>query len=362
MSLAGDLSIRTIRETPLEEYLHPGSSMCPGCGAQVMIRLMLKVLGPKTFIVNAAGCMTLLQTYPYSNLKSGWLYTAFASAPAGAQGIRDALDSLISQGKTRDEGIKILVLTGDGGAYDIGLQATSAAMDRDLDFYYLCYDNEAYGNTGFQQSGASPYGSSTTTSPIGRLNLVGTEKRKKNLFEIWKAHNPAYLATISPSHPLDLMQKVEEATRRKGPKMFIGYASCPTGMGFDPSLSIKVAQLAVDTGVWPLKKYVDGKVTHTIIPRFVPVEEYLRLQARFRHLFDENNPAAREAIAKIKDEIRSYWKAQGVEAKARHHIVIADGSCCGSCFSSSLLWFSWGIPSGKGKPSSLHTNIEVAML
>ncbi len=284
--------------------------MCPGCGAQLMIRLMLKVLGPKTFIVNAAGCMTLLQTYPYSNLKSGWLYTAFASAPAGAQGIRDALDSLISQGKARDEGVNVLVLTGDGGAYDIGLQATSAAMDRDLDFYYLCYDNEAYANTGYQLSGATPYGSWTTTTPASERNPVGATRKKKDLFEIWKAHEPAYLATVSPSHPLDLMKKVEEAEARSGPKMFIGFASCPTGMGFDPSQSLEVARMAVETGVWPLKKYLDGKVIHTYLPnRLRPIEDYLRLQKRYAHLFE---PLNREAISFMQSQVLLYWKRQGI--------------------------------------------------
>ncbi|MFP3219905.1 MAG: thiamine pyrophosphate-dependent enzyme [Candidatus Marsarchaeota archaeon] len=305
--------IRTVRDTPREEPLSPGSSMCAGCGAQTMIRLFLKVIGENAVIVNAAGCMTLLQTYPYSNLSTGWLYTAFACAPAGAQGIRDALDSLISQGKIKDQGLKVVVLTGDGAAYDIGLQSTSAAIDRQLNFYYLCYDNEAYGNTGFQESGATPYASRTATSPIGPANPLGTTKKKKDLFEIWMAHHPAYLATISPAYPLDLMKKVEEATQLRGPKMFIGFASCPTGMGFDPSLSIEVAKLAVETGIWPLKKYVNGKVIHTIIPHFTPVENYLKTQSRFAHLF---NPRNEEAISRIRKQVLDYWESFGIKPNA----------------------------------------------
>lgn len=310
------LKLNTVRDAPKDEHLYPGSSMCAGCGAQTMIRLFLKIIGKNSIIVNAAGCMTLLQTYPLSNLSTGWLYTAFACAPAGAQGIRDALDSLIDQGKIPDEKINVLVLTGDGAAYDIGLQSTSAAMDRGLDFYYLCYDNEAYGNTGFQESGATPYASKTATTPIGRVNDVGTLKPKKDLFEIWRAHEPSYLATISPAYPMDLMKKVEEASHLKGPKMFIGFASCPTGMGFDPSLSMRVARLAVETGIWPLKKYTHGELTHTILPKFTPVEEYLKLQNRYSHLF---NPKNEEAISRIREQVLLYWKKFGIAPKSNSH-------------------------------------------
>ena len=157
-------SLRTISH---EEPLGPGGPLCAGCGGLLCLRLFHKALGENVIFVNAAGCFTLLASYPFTPLRSSWIYTAMACAPAGAQGIRDALDILKDKGKLAPEDDrKVVVLTGDGAAQDIGLQSTMAAIHRGLDFYYLCYDNEAYGNTGFQTSASTPYGSRTATCPI----------------------------------------------------------------------------------------------------------------------------------------------------------------------------------------------------
>jgi len=299
---------RTLKDIPTPDYMSPGGSLCAGCGGLLAVRLFHKVLGPNLVWVNAAGCLTVMVNYPYVPLKSNWLYTAFASAPAGAQGVRDAFDILIQKGKIpAEEDVKVVVLTGDGGAYDIGLQSTSGAMYRNLDFYYLCYDNQAYGNTGFQVSSATPIGSATATTPPTPSEPGGNMFKRKDLFEIWRAHKPPYIATLSSSFAVDFLRKVEKGSKMKGPKLFISLAGCPTGWGYDPRETIREEKLAVDTGIWPLKEAVNGEVKHTYLPRALkPVEEYLSTQARYEHLF---RPTKRtEVIRMIQNDVNNYWK------------------------------------------------------
>lgn len=289
------------KQLPHEEYLTPGSPLCSGCGGLTTLRLMHKVLGGNVVIVNAAGCMTLMATYPFTPLKSSWLYTTMGSAAAGAQGIRDALDVLRAKGRLgAEDELKVLVLAGDGATYDMGLSSTSAAIHRRLDFWYLCYDNEAYGNTGFQMSAASPFASRTATSP------GGTVQTKKDIFELWRAQRPPYVATVCAHDAVDLAEKVNRALPIQGPKLFLSLAVCPTGWGFDPELSDEIARLAIETGIWPLKEARDGVVRHTYIPnKFVPVEEYLRPQRRFRSLFHPQRNDA--ALQKIQQNVDDYW-------------------------------------------------------
>lgn len=299
--------IKTIKDLPAEENLFPGTPTCAGCGGLLSLRHCLKALGKKTVIVNAAGCFTLLSIYPFTPFQNSWLYTAMACAPAGAQGIRDALDILIKKGRLNpEEDLKVVVLTGDGVAYDIGLASTSGAMHRNLDFYYICSDNEAYGNTGFQSSGATPFASKTGTTPVGKISPTGALLPKKDLFEIWKSHKPPYLATISPAHPIDLINKFKKAKQYRGPKLFISLSPCPPGWTTDPAHSARLAKLAVDTGIWALKEAIYGEVTHTIIPRkFKPAEEYLKEQGRFSHLF---KPVRQEDILRrIQTAVDQYW-------------------------------------------------------
>lgn len=293
---------KNLKDLPREEYLAPGSSLCAGCGGLTTLRLMHKVLGGNVVIVNAAGCMTLLATYPFTPLRSSWLYTTMASAAAGAQGVRDALDVLLAKGRmTPAEDLQVLVLGGDGSTFEMGLSATSAAIHRQLDFWYLCYDNEAYGNTGFQASSASPLGSWTATSP------AGIWQAKKDMFEIWRAQKPPYVATVCSHEAVDLAEKIERARQHHGPKLFLSLAVCPPGWGFDPEVSDEIARLAVETGVWPLKEAVKGAVRHTYIPnRFTPVEKYLQPQRRFRPLFV---PARQDnRLRQIQQQIDEYWQ------------------------------------------------------
>jgi pyruvate ferredoxin oxidoreductase beta subunit len=299
---------KSIKEIPREEFLAAGTGLCGGCGGLLALRLFHKALGPNAIFVNAAGCLTLLAVFPFSPFRSSWLYTAMACAPAGAQGVRDALDVLIAKGRLpQAEDLKVVVVTGDGAANGIGLQATLAAIQRGLDFYYFCYDNEAFANTGFQMSPASPFGSRTATTPVTPATPGGTMTGKQDLFELWRAQHPAFVATVSPAYPLDLMDKVARAGRAAGPKLFISLASCPPGWGVEPADSVEVAKLAVDTGVWALKEAHAGAVVHTVVPhRFKPVEEYLRRQARYRHLFE---PQRQEGILRqLQTDVDRYWE------------------------------------------------------
>lgn len=297
----------SIKDIAAANVMSPGTAMCAGCGAIESFRMILNVLGENTVIVNAAGCMTMLSIYPYTPLSGSWLYTAMASAAAGAQGVRDALDILIENNKiSGGMDMKVVVLAGDGSTYGMGLSATSAAMDRGLDFWYICYDNEGYGNTGHQQSPATPHGARTAAAMHGSGN-TGT---KKDLFAIWCAHRPAYAATLCAAEPADLVRKVEKSMKLKGPKMLLALATCPTNWHFEPCDTVAIAKLAVKTGIWPLKEYVNGEIMHTKIPERLPVEEYLKRQGRYAHLFrPQRNDAV---IAEIQEAVDCYWaKAAG---------------------------------------------------
>jgi pyruvate ferredoxin oxidoreductase beta subunit len=293
---------KRMKDLPSTHLLGTGTPMCAGCGALEALHQIYDVLGPRTVFVNAAGCMTLLAVYPFTPFRGSWLYTAMASAPAGAQGIRDALDILIEQQRLQaGEDLDVVVLTGDGAAYGMGLSATSGAIERDLDFLYICYDNEGYGNTGQQFSGATPHAARTATSKGPR----GFAGYKKDLFSIWAAHKPAYVATVIGSEPLDLARKIEKARQLKGPRLIIALAPCPPGWDFDPRDSADIGKLAVTTGVWPLKEYIDGEVVHTKIPKRQPVEAYLEKQGRFAHLF---KPERNERLLQeLQNSVNHYW-------------------------------------------------------
>lgn len=297
-------SISRMKDLPSTHLLGTGTPMCSGCGGLEALHQIYDVLGENTVFVNAAGCMTLLSAYPFTPFRGSWLYTAMGSAPAGAQGIRDALDILLQQGRLpQEDDLQVVVLTGDGSAYGMGMSATSGAMDRNLDFIYICYDNEGYGNTGQQYSSATPHGASTATSRGSR----GYPGYKKDLFSVWSAHRPSYVATVIGSEPLDLAKKIEKARDMSGPRMIIALSPCPTGWDYDPKDSVDIGKLAVKTGVWPLKEYENGQVTHTRIPRErPPVEEYLQRQGRFAHLFKPGRNT--ELLAEIQERVDRYWE------------------------------------------------------
>lgn len=298
---------QNIKDLPSTHLLGSGTSMCAGCGGLGAVSELYDVLGENTVFVNAAGCMTLLSVYPFTPFRGSWLYTAMASAPAGAQGVRDALDVLIRKGRIPpEEDLQVVTLTGDGAAYGMGLSSTSGAIDRGLDFLYLCYDNEGYANTGQQTSSATPLGAHTATD----TGSEGAHLLKKDLFGLWVANRPVYAATVIAAEPLDLARKIEKARGLRGPRLILALAPCPTGWDFEPRESVEIGRLAVRTGIWPLKEYVDGQVVHTKVRRpRLPVERYLERQGRFAHLF---RPERNEALlTRIQARVDAYW--EGIE-------------------------------------------------
>jgi pyruvate ferredoxin oxidoreductase beta subunit len=302
-----------MEDLPSTHLLSGGTALCAGCGGLQVLQQIHDVLGANTVFVNAAGCMTLLSIYPFTPFRGSWLYTAMASAPCGAQGIRDALDILVAKKRLPpEEDMNVVVVTGDGAAYGMGISATSGAIDRRLDFLYLCYDNEGYGNTGQQSSGATPHAACTATA----TGSAGYPGFKKNLFDLWVANRPVYAATAIGAEPVDLARKIERAAGLAGPRLILSLAPCPTGWGYDPQDTTEIGRLAVRTGVWPLKEYLDGGVHHTKVRRpRLPVEEYLVRQGRFRHLFE---PARNEAVlAEIQARVDGYWARAEVEESRR---------------------------------------------
>ena len=301
---AGETRFRRMNDLPSTHLLGAGTAMCAGCGGLQAVQEIYDVLGERTVFVNAAGCMTLLSIYPFTPFRGSWLYTAMACAPAGAQGVRDALDLLVAKRRLPpEEDLDVVVLAGDGASYGMGLSATSAAIDRGLDFVYVCYDNEGYGNTGQQSSAATPHAARTATD--GGAGFPGA---KKDLFAIWVANGPSYVATAIGAEPLDLARKVEKARRLRGSRLLLVLAPCPTGWGFEPGEMAEIGRLAVATGFWPLKEWerASGRVVHTKVRRpRLPVEEYLRRQGRFRHLFEPARDARR--LAEIQAGVDAYW-------------------------------------------------------
>jgi pyruvate ferredoxin oxidoreductase beta subunit len=291
-------------DLPSTHLLGAGTAMCAGCGGLQVLHEIYDVLGEKSVFVNAAGCMSLLSIYPFTPFRGSWLYTSMASAPAGAQGVRDALDILIAKKRLPpEEDLQVAVLTGDGAAYGMGLSSTSGAIERGLDFLYVCYDNEGYGNTGQQASPATPHAARTATS----AGAPGFPGYKKDLFAIWTAHRPVYAATVIGSEPLDLARKIEKAKSLSGPRLILALAPCPTGWGYEPADSVEIGRLAVRTGVWPLKEYLGGEVVHTKVRRpRLPVEEYLKKQGRFAHLFEPERDEA--TLAEIQAQVDAYWQ------------------------------------------------------
>jgi pyruvate/2-oxoacid:ferredoxin oxidoreductase beta subunit len=272
------------------ELVHPGHVGCPGCGATIAMRFVLKALGEKTIMVLPACCWSIIAgPYPNSALAIPVLHAAFETGGATATGVRAALDML------GDTETTVLTWAGDGGTFDIGFQALSGAVERNENFLYVCYDNEAYMNTGVQRSSSTPYGAWTTTTP-GR---DWKKLRKKNMVEILVAHRIPYAATASIAYPEDLLRKAQKAKEVKGSRFLHIYASCPTGWRLPSEMSVKIARMAVQTNIFPLYEVENGlNYTVNVQPRGYLVREYFRLQGRFRHLREEDL----EEIQRMVDE------------------------------------------------------------
>ncbi len=296
--------IRTLKDLPREELLAPGHRLCSGCGAAIVARMALKALRRPTIVVVPTGCLEVATTiYPYTSWRTPWIHVAFENAAAVASGIEAAWKILKKKGY-RKEDIDVLVLGGDGGTFDIGMQALSGMLERFHDVVYICYDNEAYMNTGIQRSSATPPGAWTTTTPFGKV-WPGKLERKKDLIGIAVAHGIPYAATISIAYPLDFIKKVRKALEVDGPAVLHAIAPCPRGWRFDPSETVEIARLAVETGFFPLYEVENGKLKINV-RRTKPVEEYLKRQGRFRHLLER--PEYRSFLEWIKKTIDEMWE------------------------------------------------------
>ncbi len=282
-----------------KERFTPGHRACIGCGEALAVRHVCKALGDNVIIVNATGCMEIVSSQlPYTNWMVPWIHTLFENTAAVASGVEAAMKVMNRKGKRSLPDVKVVAMAGDGGTTDIGLQALSGALERGHNFLYVCFDNEAYMNTGIQRSSSTPFGASTTTSPAGKVS-IGQFSWKKNMPAIVVAHNVPYVATASPSYFKDLFNKVEKAVATKGPAYLHVLSVCPTGWRCPPELTIRMGRMAVETGMFPLYEVENGKYTLSLdLPQLRPVNDYLKLQGRFRHLSEDNIKIIQERLIK----------------------------------------------------------------
>lgn len=290
----------TLKELPTAELFGPGHRMCTGCGPAATTRMTMKALQKPAILVNATGCLEVASTiYPDTAWKVPWVHTLFENAAAVAAGIEASL-----QKEGRADSVDIIAFAGDGGTFDIGIQALSGALERKHDFTYICYDNEAYMNTGVQRSGATPYGASTTTTPAGS-KIPGKMGAKKDLIGICVAHGVDYAATASMAYWNDYITKVRRAAAVKGPAVIHVLAPCPLGWRFETSETVKLAKLAVQTRYFPVYEVENGTYKLSIkVPKPVPLEEFLKPQGRFRHLFA---PEFAKDLEELKRQVESNW-------------------------------------------------------
>jgi len=299
---------KDIAEKP--DLFTSGHRACAGCAPATVLRLVMKAVRGPTIATNATGCMEVVSTiYPYTSWAIPWIHTAFENAAANASGIEAAIKILKKKGRIKQGQIDIIAFAGDGGTYDIGIQALSGAVERGHDFLYVLYDNEAYMNTGIQRSGGTPHGASTTTSPAGTV-IPGKVEYKKPIADIMVAHEMPYVATASPYYWRDLITKARKGIEVNGPAFLHAFAPCPRGWRSDPSKSIELSCLAVETCLFPLWEAVNGeyqlsapsKVIALRPDRKKPVKEYLQMQGRFRHLFTPKFEKVTEEIQRTTDE------------------------------------------------------------
>ena len=287
--------------------LGPGHALCQGCGIPAIVRMVLNSIDTPVVVVNATGCLEVATSrYPTSAWNVPWVHIAFENTAAVASGVEAAYKVLRRRGKLPggDKEVTVVAFAGDGGTYDIGLQALSGALERGHRLLYVCYDNEAYMNTGIQRSGATPYGADTTTSPVGRVSL-GKMQQRKDLTQIVAAHHIPYVAQASGARWYDLSRKVEAAVAAEGPAFLNVMSNCPLGWGHEPRQGLDVMRAAQDSLFWPLYEVVDGEYHLTYRPRqVIPVADFLKMQRRFAHLF---KPGGEAILETIQQQVEDDW-------------------------------------------------------
>lgn len=295
-------------ELQKEDRLSGGHRMCAGCGAPITIKNVLKALNPedKAVICSATSCLEVSTfMYPYTAWKDSFIHNAFENAGATISGVETAYRAMKKRGKL-DDTYKFIAFGGDGGTYDIGFQSLSGAMERGHDMVYVCYDNEAYMNTGIQRSSSTPHFADTTTTPAGKV-VPGKTQRKKDLTQIIAAHNVPYVAqTTFIGNLSDLSIKAHKAIYTPGAAFLNVMSPCPRGWRYPSEDILKVTKAAVETCIWPLFEVIDGKWVLNYEPKTkLPVADYLKLQGRFAHMFKPGNEWMVEEVQK---EVDRNWQ------------------------------------------------------
>ena len=299
-------NIKQLSKIP--ERLTGGHRLCAGCGASIAVRQILLGTEDPVVVGCATGCLEVATTiYPYSAWQTPFIHNAFENAAATISGAETAFRSLQKQGKIpQDKKIKFIAFGGDGGTYDIGLQSLSGALERGHNFVYVCYDNEAYMNTGIQRSGATPVGASTTTAPAGKKSY-GKPQLRKDLTEIVAAHNIPYVAQGTIGHWRDLVKKSQKAFAAEGPAFLNVLAMCHRGSHHNQEDTIAISKLAMDTCFWPLYEVKNGEYRLTYKPKKkLPIEEWLKSQGRFKHLFKPKKQS--DVIESIQQAVDRRWE------------------------------------------------------
>ena len=279
----------------------PGHSACAGCGIPAIVRAVLNEATDPVVVANATGCLEVTSTlYPYTAWQTPYIHNAFENAAATMSGVERAYKIFREKGKT-DKKIKFVAFGGDGGTYDIGLQSLSGALERGHNFLYVVYDNGGYMNTGNQRSSATPYGASTETTPAGK-NSFGKVEMRKSLMEIVNAHHIKYAAQATVGNLPDLKRKAKKALKTEGPTFLSVMQPCTNNWKFPTSMYVHYAKLATETNFWPLYEIEDGKYVINYSPKErKPIEEFLKGQGRFKHLFTPENKHVIEKMQKIVD-------------------------------------------------------------
>ena len=288
-----------------EEFVYPGNRACSGCTLSILYRIGLKALGRDCIFVVPPSCLTVMQgLYPISATQMPVLNGTFASTAAIATGVRAAMKRL---GKKT----QVVAWAGDGGTSDIGIQALSGALERNEDIIYICYDNEAYMNTGVQRSGTTPQGGLTTTTPY-----EGKKENSKNVPDIVAAHNPAYVATCSASYPLDFHDKLLKAKEIRGLKYIHIQTTCPPGWGCEERMTVKIGKMAIECGLFDLyeiegdqKKLSEPTAKLLRKEKLRPVQDYLNMQTRFKAISGEQIVAMQQRIDLKWEKYRQEFKS-----------------------------------------------------
>jgi pyruvate/2-oxoacid:ferredoxin oxidoreductase beta subunit len=301
--------VKQLRDVPKEEYYVPGHRTCAGCGPALQYRLVAKAAGPNTIFLGPTGCMYVANaSYLCTPYRVPWMHTQITNAGAVASGVEAAFKVLLRKGKRTGEFPNIIVMAGDGGSVDIGLQAMSALMYRGHDALFICYDNESYANTGIQTSPTTPYGANTTFTPPGKEIPEGKTLFPKDPPQLVIGGHPAvkYVATASIAYPVDLINKVRKALNHVGPAFMHIHAPCPKGWKFDEAKTVEIARLAIETGMWNMYEWENGEYRYQFRPKkYKPVKDYMKLQGRFAHLEESH-------IAKMQAFVDAKIKAPGI--------------------------------------------------